>query len=42
MNKQDLISELSQVNGLSKAESRRLVDLFFNAMTDGPGPGLPG
>jgi integration host factor subunit beta len=34
MNKQDLISELCEQNGLSKAESRRVVDLFFNAMTD--------
>jgi integration host factor subunit beta len=34
MNKQDLISELCKQNGLSKAESGRVVDLFFDAMAD--------
>ncbi len=34
MNKKDLISELSRVNGLAKSESSRVVELFFNAMTD--------
>lgn len=32
MNKQDLMSELSRVNGLSKEESKRVVELFFDAM----------
>jgi integration host factor subunit beta len=34
MNKQDLISELSRLNGLSKPESKRVVELFFNAMAE--------
>lgn len=34
MNKQDLISELCKQNGLSKAESSRVVNLVFEAMTD--------
>lgn len=34
MNKQGLISELSRLNGLSEAESKRVVELTFGAMTD--------
>ena len=34
MNKKDLISSLAEQNGLSNVESARIVDLFFNAMTD--------
>ncbi len=34
MNKLKLISELSKLNGLSKAESQRVVELFFGAMAD--------
>jgi integration host factor subunit beta len=34
MNKQDLISELSRSNGLSKAESKKVVERFFGAMAD--------
>jgi integration host factor subunit beta len=34
MNKQDLISELSKVNGLSKVKSKRIVELAFGAMAD--------
>jgi hypothetical protein len=32
--KQDLISELSRSNGLSKAESKKVVERFFGAMAD--------
>lgn len=34
MNKQDLISELCRQNGLSKAESKQVVERFFGAMAD--------
>jgi integration host factor subunit beta len=34
MNKKDLISSLAEQNGLSNVESARIVDAFFNAMTD--------
>jgi integration host factor subunit beta len=34
MNKQDLILELSRSNGLSKAESKKVVERFFGAMAD--------
>jgi integration host factor subunit beta len=34
MNKKDLISSLAEQNGLSNVESARVVDLFFNAMTE--------
>ncbi len=34
MNKIDLILELSKLNGLSKVESQRVVELLFNAMAD--------
>lgn len=34
MNKQDLISELSRSNGLSTAESKKVVERFFGAMAD--------
>jgi integration host factor subunit beta len=34
MNKKDLISLLAEQNGLSNVESARIVDSFFNAMTD--------
>ncbi len=34
MNKLKLISELSKLNGLSKAESQKVVELFFDAMVD--------
>jgi len=34
MNKLKLISELSRLNGLSKAESKKVVELFFDAMAD--------
>ncbi len=34
MNKLKLISELSKQNGLSKAESQKVVELFFSAMAD--------
>ena len=40
MNKQDLFSELCRHNGLSKAESRQVVDLFFNAMTKALAQGI--
>ena len=35
MNKKDLISSLAEKEGLSIAESARIVDLFFSAMADG-------
>ncbi len=34
MNKLNLISELSKLNGLSKAESLKVVELFFGAMSN--------
>ncbi len=34
MNKQDLVSELSKFNGLSKTEAKRIVELTFAAMAD--------
>jgi integration host factor subunit beta len=34
MNKKDLISMLAEKQGLSNAESARVVDLFFNAMSE--------
>jgi integration host factor subunit beta len=34
MNKKDLISSLAEQNSLSNVESARVVDLFFNAMTE--------
>jgi integration host factor subunit beta len=34
MNKKDLISSLAERNDLSNVESARVVDLFFNAMTE--------
>jgi nucleoid DNA-binding protein len=42
MNKQDLIAELSRLNGLSKPESKRVVELFFNAMAEALAQGTPG
>jgi integration host factor subunit beta len=34
MNKFDLITELARRQGLSRAESARIIDAFFNAMTE--------
>jgi integration host factor subunit beta len=34
MNKKDLIASLAERNDLSNVESARVVDMFFNAMTD--------
>jgi integration host factor subunit beta len=34
MNKQDLVSELSQLNGLSKTEAKKIVELAFGAMVN--------
>jgi len=34
MNKMELITELGKQLNLSKTESNRVVELFFNAMTD--------
>ena len=34
MNKQGLITELSRLSGISKTESKRVVELAFGAMTD--------
>ena len=34
MNKKDLISSLAEQQGLSNTESAKVVDLFFNAMTE--------
>ena len=33
MNKLELISELNRTNGLSKAQAQKVVELFFDAMT---------
>ncbi|MDA8142148.1 MAG: integration host factor subunit beta [Desulfobacteraceae bacterium] len=34
MNKLELISKLAEQEGISKQESRRVVDLMFDSMTD--------
>ena len=34
MNKLELISKLAEEQGLSRAESKNVVDLFFNHMSD--------
>ena len=34
MNKNELIKELKENNGLSKAEARKTVELFFDSMAD--------
>lgn len=34
MNKLELISKLAEQEGISKQESRRIVDLMFDAMSD--------
>lgn len=34
MNKHELIEALKDENGLSKAEARTVVDMFFDAMSD--------
>lgn len=34
MNKNELIESLKETNGLSKAMAGKIVDLFFNSMTD--------